>query len=80
MPYQNFMEIGPLLGSDYPRAIIPRDVIPDNGHNPYARRTALGWGIIGRVGQSLADDVKEEDRVGVTHRIISHEVWGPSSL
>ena len=78
MPYQDDMEIGLLIGSDCPRAIIPCEVIPGNDDNPYAQRTDLGWGIIGRVGQTHADEVKEEGRVGVTHRIISREVWDPA--
>ena len=46
MPYKDDMEIGLLIGSDCPHAIIPREVIPGNDDNPYAKGTDLGWGII----------------------------------
>ena len=73
-PYQCDIEIGILIGSDYPRAIMPREVIPGGDESPYALRSDLGWGIIGRISQPLAKD-NDEDEIGVSHRIHTCEVW-----
>ena len=40
---------GLLIGLNCPRAIKPLEVIPGKDNDPYAKRTALGWGIIGLV-------------------------------
>ena len=47
-PYQNDAEIGILIGSDCPRAIMPREIIPGKDDNPYALRSDLGWGSLER--------------------------------
>ena len=43
-PYQSDIDIGILIGSDCPRAIMPREVIPGGDESPYALRSDLGWG------------------------------------
>lgn len=48
-PYQKDVEIGILIGSDCPRAIMPREIIPGEDDSPYALRSDLGWGIIGKI-------------------------------
>ena len=47
MPYRDNMDVGLLLGINCASAIKPREVIPGNDNDPYAKRTALGWGVIG---------------------------------
>lgn len=47
MPYRSDVEVGILIGLNCASAIKPYEVIPGNGNEPYAKRTALGWGIIG---------------------------------
>ncbi|XP_028412945.1 uncharacterized protein LOC114535824 [Dendronephthya gigantea] len=57
-PYQPNLEIGLLIGSNCPKAIKPREVIPGNDSDPYAIRTVLGWGIIGlirKINQTVAE-------------------------
>ena len=49
MPYCDDVEVGLLIGSNCTRAIVPREVIPGILDEPYALRTDLGWGIVGRV-------------------------------
>ena len=49
MPYRKDLEVGLLIGTNCPRAIKPREIIPGSDDDPYGVRTDLGWGIIGRV-------------------------------
>ena len=49
-PYMDDVEIGLLIGTSCGRAIKPREVRPGNDDDPWAVRTALGWGIIGPIG------------------------------
>ena len=66
-PYRNDVEIGLLIGSDCPRAIMPREIIPGEDDSPYAMRSDLGWGIIGKISQSLDEEDEERcDRFDVT--------------
>ena len=71
MPYRHDVEVGLLIGSNCTRAIVPREVIPGILDEPYALRTDLGWGIVGRV--SWCPDY-DGDLFGVTNRIIAREV------
>lgn len=43
------VNVGLLIGGNYPRAITPRQVIPSQGKEPYAQQTDLGWRITGNV-------------------------------
>jgi len=65
--YQSDIEVGILIGSDCPRAIMPREVIPGEEGNPYAMRSDLGWGIVGRISQPF-EKGDGEDEIGVSHR------------
>ena len=76
-PYQNDVEIGILIGSDCPRAIMPREIIPGEDDSPYALRSDLGWGIIGRTCQPLSGDDGDEDEIGVSHRVYTIEACEP---
>ena len=49
MPYRSDLEVGLLIGTNCPKAIKPREVIPGSDDDPYAVRSDLGWSIIGRV-------------------------------
>ena len=52
-PYRDDLEVSLLNGSNYPRAIKPREVILGTSDDPYAIRTRLlSWGIIGPVNLS----------------------------
>lgn len=46
-PYRRELKIGLLVGNNCVRAIKPRQVLPGKATDPYAMRTALGWGVIG---------------------------------
>lgn len=60
-----------MIGTNCTRAIKPREIIPGKDDDPYAKRTALGWGIIGIVNRNN----NEEDESGhLCHRILSLEV------
>jgi hypothetical protein len=43
MPFRNDVVVGLLIGTNCARAIKPREIIPGNDDDPYAKRTALGW-------------------------------------
>ena len=47
-PYFADAEVGLLLGTNCPRAVKPRDIVSTEGDEPWAVRTSLGWGIVGR--------------------------------
>ena len=74
MPYRDNVKVGLLIGSNCTRAIMPREVIPGNYDDPYALRTDLGWGIVGRV--SWRPDY-DGDSFGVTNRIITRNIPEP---
>lgn len=76
-PYQYDVEIGILIGSDCPRAIMPREIIPGEDDSPYALRSDLGWGIVGRISQPLSREDGEEDEIGVSHRVYTIEAREP---
>ena len=67
MPYK---EEALLHGINCARAINPREIIPGNDKDPYAKRTALGWGVVGMVEP---DTYKGEESVGV-NRVAAYEV------
>ena len=52
MPYREDVEVGLLIGANCPKALKPREVIPGEDNDPYAIRTDLGWGVVGRVCRS----------------------------
>lgn len=69
MPYNDNLDVGLLLGINCARAIKPREIIPGSDDDPYAKRTALGWGVIGMVSPCAS----ECEELGVNH-IFSREV------
>ena len=66
--YHHDVEVALLIGANCPQAIIPRQVIPGRGNEPYAQLTNLGWGIVGNVDGSYRN---EEDVRGVVHRTVT---------
>ena len=74
MPYREDVEVGLLIGANCARAIKPSEVIPGLEDDPYAKKTALGWGVIGVVSPNK----NEDDNHYSCHRIASLEVQ-PSS-
>ena len=75
MPLDNDIEVGLLIGANCARAIKPHKVILGNDDDPYAKKTALGWGIIGVVERTSQDD-STIDIAGdiLCNRIVAHEV------
>ena len=57
-PYYQDLKVGVLIGNNCVQAIKPREVIPGRPRDPYAIRTALGWGLI---GASLPNSENEEE-------------------
>ena len=71
MPYRDDIEVGLLIGTNCTRAIKPKEVIPGNDDDPYAKKTALDWGVIGVVDPNKSE---EDDSLCSCHRIVSFEV------
>ena len=57
-PYYQDLKLGVLIGNNCVQAIKPREVIPGRPRDPYAIRTALGWGLI---SASLPNSKNEEE-------------------
>ena len=79
MPFRSDVEVGLLIGLNCPRAIKPLEVVPGVEDNPYAKRTALGWGIIGAVNPLTHEDEAETESDIFCNRIITREVQVYSS-
>ena len=75
MPLDTEAEIGLLIGANCPRAIKPHKVILGNDDDPYAKRTALGWGIIGEIEPQGQDNSTADVKGDVfCNRIVTCEV------
>ncbi|XP_068691203.1 uncharacterized protein [Montipora foliosa] len=70
-PYHPDAEISILIGNNCPKAIRPREIVAGGDDEPYALRTALGWGVIGRVCKSSNREDREE---GVCNRVEVSEI------
>ena len=79
MPFRSDVEVGLLIGLNCPRAIKPLEVVPGEEDDPYAKRTALGWGIIGAVNPLTHEDEAETESDIFCNRIITREVQVDSS-
>ena len=75
MPLKEALEVGLLIGLNCPRAIKPLEVIPGRDDDPYAKKTALGWGVIGAVSPTTSEEIESRCDVAC-HRIIIREVQG----
>ena len=64
MPYNRDLEVGLLIGVNCIQAIKPVEVIPGSTFDPYGSRTALGWGIIGKIQRSMEPT---EDHEGASY-------------
>ena len=70
MPYDRDIEISLLIGNNCTRVIRPREVIAAGEDEPYAQRSLLGWGVIGRVRKSV---LKSDSCSGVCHKVTATE-------
>ncbi|XP_030828067.1 uncharacterized protein LOC105436445 isoform X1 [Strongylocentrotus purpuratus] len=69
MPYNRSVKVSLLIGNNCSRAIRPREVIAGGEDDPYAMKTALGWGVVGKVCQTSVQD----DGVLICNRISAIE-------
>ena len=73
-PYRDDLHIGILIGNNCTQAIKPRDVVPGRATDPYAIRTALGWGVIGAI---LPQNTTSRSTASISfNRIVTKEI-GP---
>ena len=73
MPYRSDLDVALLIGTNCPKAIKPREIIPGADNDPYGIRTDLGWGIVSRVCLSPSQDFDENPQVW-TNKIVIREV------
>ena len=73
MPLNEALEVGLLIGLNCPRAIKHLDVIPGKEDDPYAKKTALGWGVIGAVRPLTNEDAESRSDIAC-NRIVTYEV------
>ncbi|XP_077971383.1 uncharacterized protein LOC144425718 [Styela clava] len=64
MPYMPDLPVSMLIGSNAPNAIRPRDIIAGLETEPYAQRSILGWGVVGKVCHG-------DDDCYVSHRMLA---------
>ena len=70
-PYHTDAEISILNGNNCPKGIRPTEIVAGEDDEPYAQRTILGWGVIGRVCKSCD---KEGGKKGVCNRVAASEI------
>ena len=70
MLYKQEVAVALLLGINCAHGIKQREIIPGNDDDPYAKRNALGWGV---VAMFAPDTCKGEESVGV-NRVAAYEV------
>ena len=73
MPYREDVQVGILIGTNCPKAIKPREVIPGGDYDPYGIKTDLGWGIVGRVCKTPPDEDLEELSGSWVNKIVTNE-------
>lgn len=73
-PYYEDLKIGVLIGNNCVQAIKPREVIPGRPRDPYAIRTALGWGLIGASSPNRESEVDEDIVLSDCFRITTKEI------
>ncbi|KAA0703644.1 hypothetical protein E1301_Tti015510 [Triplophysa tibetana] len=63
-------EVGLLIGYNCSQALLPKEVVFGEDHQPYAQRTDLGWSIVGHRHPT----VDYGDAIGISHRIVVRQV------
>ena len=71
MPYRESAEVELLIGANCARVIKLTEMIPGREDDSCAKKTALGWGVIGVVSPNKNG---EDDKHCSCHRIASLEV------
>ena len=74
-PYLAEAKIGILIGSDVPGAVTPREVVAGECNEPFAMRTDLGWGVVGKVCKSTRNS-----GAAICNRILLQEKKSSASI
>ena len=56
--YDPSIPIGLMIGGNCPKALEPMEVIHSIGEGPFAKRTRLGWCIVGPMGSTASSNIK----------------------
>jgi hypothetical protein len=55
-PYLDSVEVGIIIGNNCTKAIRPLEIVPREDNDSYGVCTALGWGVVGQVGNSSTNN------------------------
>ncbi len=70
--YDPSIPIGLMIGGNCPKALEPMEVIHSVGEGPFAKRTRLGWCIVGPMGSLSSNNIKSNHtRVAIPVRDVS---------
>jgi hypothetical protein len=72
LPYDESLKVGLLVGINCVRATRPKELITGKGDEPYALRTALGWGVIGNTCTN--HDLRSQPMQHFAYRTLTTEV------
>ncbi|XP_034088632.1 uncharacterized protein LOC117557059 [Gymnodraco acuticeps] len=67
---QQSCDVGLLIGYNCSQALVPREVVPGEGNQPFAQGTDLGWSVVGFGNPCL--DIG--DMIGVSHQVTVKQV------
>lgn len=67
---QQSCDVGLLIGYNCAQALVPRQVVPGEEHQPFALRTDLGWSVVGYGNPCLSYG----DAIGISHQVIVKQV------
>ena len=70
--------MGLLIGNNCVRAIKPRRLVTGKPSEPYAVRTAIGWGVVGTPSGRDSGDDNDTTPYASCHRIATREVANDS--
>ena len=79
-PYQDNLKVGLLIGNNCVRVVKPRSLVTGKPSEPYAIRTALGWGVVGASSGRDNGDHNDTTPYASCHRIATRAIANDSQL
>ena len=67
---QQSCDVGLLIGYNCAQALVPRQVVPGEEHQPFAQKTDLGWSVVGYGNPCL----NYGDAIGISHQVMVKQV------
>ncbi len=70
--YREDLDVGLLIGANCSAAMLPKKVVTGSDQEPYAQKTAIGWGVIGWMW--TPEDDSQDNRTHFVHTAATREV------